>query len=197
MKTGLYFGTFNPIHNGHIAIADYMANRTGLEEVWLMVSPQNPLKKDHILLDDHHRFEIVKAAIAGHPRLSVSDIEFSLPKPSYTIQTLEHLSVTNTGRQFVLIIGEDNLRVFHKWKDWKNIVDRYEIFVYPRAETTKHIDDRWERAVVAHPHIRKFDVPLINISATELRNLLREGKDVSQHISGEALNYIFANHLYY
>lgn len=196
MKTGLYFGTFNPIHNGHIAIADYMANRTGLEEVWLIVSPQNPLKKDHILLDDHHRFEIVKAAIAGHPRLSVSDVEFGLPKPSYTIQTLEHLAATNTGRQFVLIIGEDNLRVFHQWKDWKNIVGRYEIFVYPRAEIASQKDKVLEKTIAEHPHIERFDVPLINISSTELRSLLREGKDVSRLVSGEVLNYIIANRLY-
>src|SRR6185436_15729441 len=132
MKVGLFFGTFNPIHVGHMIIASYMAEFTDLEQVWLIVSPQNPLKQNQILLHDYHRLALARLAVENHRKLKVSNVEFSLPKPSYTIDTLTHLSEKYRDNEFVLIVGTDNLESFRQWKDYERILDQYSLYVYPR-----------------------------------------------------------------
>lgn len=182
-KTGLFFGTFNPIHNGHIAIADYFAKKTDLSEIWLVVSPQNPLKENDEILHDKFRLQLVKLAVKNHPKLSASDVEFTLPKPSYTYNTLLFLKKKFPGKKFVLIIGEDNLRSFHLWKNYKKILSEFEIYVYPRNLSNS---DRVQNHVrVKHPNIKMYKVPLLNISATEIRQKIKEGKNISGLIPEE------------
>ena len=140
-KIGLYFGTFNPIHVGHLIIANYMADYTELDEVWLVVSPQNPLKKKETLLKDHHRLSLVRIALEDNTKLMASNIEFDLPIPSYTINTLVHLKEKYETYEFHLIMGEDNLRSFHKWKNQEEIINNHKIFVYPRVLTEQEMED--------------------------------------------------------
>ena len=131
-KTGLFFGTFNPIHVGHLIIANHMAEHSDLEEVWLVVTPHNPHKKKASLLADHHRWQMVYRATENYPRLKPSNIEFSLPQPSYTVVTLAHLQEKYPGHEFALIMGEDNLKNLHKWKNYEVILKNHHIYVYPR-----------------------------------------------------------------
>ena len=133
MKVGLYFGTFNPIHVGHLIIANYMTQYADLDQVWIIVSPQNPLKQKNTLLADYHRLALVRAAIEDNPKLTVSDIEFHLPIPSYTATTLTYLKEKYPEKEFSLIMGEDNLRTFHKWFNHEMILENHQIYVYPRV----------------------------------------------------------------
>ena len=135
MRIGLYFGTYNPIHVGHLIIANHMAERDDMDQVWLVVTPQNPLKSNSNLLADYHRLALVKIAIDDNFNLRASDVEFNLPKPSYTVDTLAHLREQYPEHQFALIMGEDNLRTFHKWKNYEVILERHQIYVYPRPIT--------------------------------------------------------------
>ena len=137
---GLYFGTFNPIHVGHLIIANYIADNTILDEVWLVVSPQNPLKNRDTLLSDYHRMSLVRIAVEDNVKLGASNDEFNLPKPSYTINTLTYLNEKYKDFNFNLIMGEDNLRSFHKWKNYETIIKNHKIFVYPRVLTEKEIE---------------------------------------------------------
>src|SRR3954467_487981 len=130
MRVGLFFGTFNPIHVGHMIIASYMTEFTDLEQVWFVVSPQNPMKKNQILLHDYHRLALVRIAAENHSKLKVSNIELSFPKPSYTIDTLTELSEKHSNHEFVLILGTDNLENFHQWKDYERILEKYSLYVY-------------------------------------------------------------------
>ena len=131
-KVGLYFGSFNPIHNGHLALGNYFARHTDLNEVWFVVSPQNPFKVGDVILEDHHRLEMVRLALEDQTNLFISDIEFSLSKPSYTINTIEHLVKINPKKQFVLLMGEDNLIHFQEWKKNQQILALVQAYVYPR-----------------------------------------------------------------
>ena len=135
MKIGLYFGTYNPIHVGHLVIANYMADYTDLDQVWLVVTPQNPHKNKASLLSDYHRLAIVRIAVEGNNKLQASNIEFDLPKPSYTTTTLTYIKEKYPEHDFSLIMGEDNLRTLHKWKNHEEIINNHKIFVYPRALT--------------------------------------------------------------
>ncbi len=182
MKIGLFFGTFNPVHKGHILIAEYMANETGLDEVWLVVSPQSPFKKNRELLKDTVRLKFVKMAIRGHQKLKASKVEFILPRPSFTINTLNFLTANNPGKKFAIIIGEDNLKSFFLWKDYKKILSGFELFVYPRSIAAN------EKANVKLPisksRFKKFDFPLLDISSTQIRNLIKKGEKFSQFLPG-------------
>jgi nicotinate-nucleotide adenylyltransferase len=171
MRVGLFFGSFNPVHVGHLVLANYMLSFTGLEEVWFVVSPQNPLKSKSGLLDQNHRLMLVNAAIEDHPRMRSSNIEFSLPQPSYTINTLVHLKEKYPAHTFSLIIGQDNLQSFSRWKNHEEILRSYELYVYPRpgSGSGEFLD---------HPHVHLTAAPVIDVSSTFIRNAIREKKDV-------------------
>lgn len=197
MKIGLYFGTFNPIHVGHLVIANYMADFTDLDQVWLIVSPHNPLKEKSTLLTDLHRLALVKIAIDDNPKLSASDIEFSLPKPSYTATTLAYLKEKYPQHNFALIMGEDNLRTLHKWYNHDVILKNHTIYVYPRVLTVQeeaevtginsHIgNDFAENANVVFCD----DAPVMKVSASFVRNAIRDGKDVRYLLTEPVHKYI-------
>ncbi len=171
MKIGLFFGTFNPVHNGHMAIAGYMAEFTDLDQVWMVVTPHNPLKPAGSLLQDHHRFEMVRLAIGDYRKIKASKVEFTLPKPSYTINTLAHLHEQYPQHQFVLIMGSDNLNTLHKWKNWEEILKHHEIYVYPRPGS-----DAGELS--SHPSVKLIDAPLMQISSTFIRKAIAGKKEI-------------------
>lgn len=183
MKTGLFFGSFNPVHNGHMVIANYMAEFTDLNEVWLVVSPHNPLKPLGSLLQDYHRLTLVKEAIGDYRKIKASNIEFSLPKPSYTIHTLVHLKEKFPQHQFVLIMGSDSLATLHKWKNYEMILADYEIYIYSRPG----IDGGLFKD---HPKVKFIDAPLMEISASFIRKAIKEKKDVRFMLPAAVFNYI-------
>lgn len=188
MKVGLYFGTFNPIHVGHLIIANYMADRTDLDQVWFIVSPQNPLKDKKTILADYHRLALVNEGIKDNDKLRASDIEFSLPKPSYTINTLTYLKEKYPDHQFSLIMGEDNIRTLHKWKNYERILQNHDIYVYPRIEGRNG-----ESNDLMNTHdsvIYCDDVPLMNISASYIRETIQSGGDVRYLLSEPVFKYL-------
>ena len=171
MKVGLFFGSFNPIHIGHLIVANVMAEHTDLKKVWFVVTPQNPLKSGKGLLHEFDRFDMVKAAIADNYRLDVSDVEFHLPKPNYTIHTLTHLKEKNPETEFRLIIGEDNLSNFTQWKNHEQILDKHGLYVYPRPDAAPS-------PLKDHPHVNMVDAPRLDISATYIRNCVKNNKSI-------------------
>jgi nicotinate-nucleotide adenylyltransferase len=171
MKIGLFFGSFNPIHIGHMIIANVMAENADLSKVWFVVSPQNPLKPSKRLLHEFDRYDMVKAAIADNYKLEVSDVEFHLPKPSYTIHTLAHLAEKHPGKEFKLILGEDNLENFTKWKHYEQILQHHGLYVYPRLHVTNTDLKR-------HPNVTMIDAPLLDVSATYVRNCIKNNKSI-------------------
>ncbi|WP_299486772.1 nicotinate (nicotinamide) nucleotide adenylyltransferase [uncultured Allomuricauda sp.] len=173
-RVGLYFGTFNPIHIGHLAIANHIVEFSGLDQVWFVITPQSPFKTKQSLLDDHHRYQMVDEALQDYPKLKPSKIEFTLPQPNYTINTLVHLDEEyGTVHQFSLIMGEDNLKSFHKWKNYETILENYSIHVYPRISEGK-IEHQFQE----HPKIHRVDAPIMEISSTFIRNKHKEGKNI-------------------
>jgi len=183
MKIGLFFGSFNPIHIGHMAIANYMAEYTGLDQVWFVVSPHNPLKKKQTLLEDNFRLEMVHLAIGNDPRFRVSDIEFRMPKPSYTSDTLIYLEEKFPMHTFVLILGSDNLASFGKWKNHELLTEKYTRYVYPRhGESKKDLKDCKNVVIV--------DAPRIEISSSFIRQAIAEGKDVRYFLPPRVYDYI-------
>ena len=182
MKIGLFFGSFNPFHIGHKVIGSHFTQFTDLNQLWFVVSPQNPLKQKSSLLDQNHRYQIIDREIDKDINLSVSNIEFSLPQPSYTIDTLIHLSEKYPNYKFVLIMGSDNLQNIHKWKNHKEILDNYQIYVYPR--NNYEVNEFHKNITVIK------DVPKMEISASFIRNAIKMGKDVSSLIPQKAFNYI-------
>lgn len=184
-KVGLYFGSFNPIHIGHLVIANHLVEYSDLDEIWLVVSPHNPFKKKKTLLEDHHRLELAQRACETYDKLKVSDIEFKLPQPSYTINTLAHLSEKNPDIQFCLLMGEDNLNTFHKWKNYEVILEQYPIYVYPRKT-----DNGPENQFTNHPDIVHIDAPIMEISSTHIRKAIKARKNVRQLLPYEVWKYI-------
>lgn len=200
MKIGLYFGTFNPIHVGHLIIANHMADHTDLDQVWLVVTPQNPLKKKSSLLADYHRLAMVRHAIEDNQKIRVSDIEFHLPKPSYTVNTLVHLQEQQPEAEFALIMGEDNLRTFHKWKNHEEIFELAELYVYPRALTE---DEKREDATITppnnlhmHERVKMVDAPVMKVSASFIRRAIKERKDVRYLLTEPVFRYCTEMHFY-
>ena len=190
-KIGLYFGTFNPIHVGHLIIANYMADYTELDEVWLVVSPQNPLKKKETLLKDHHRLSLVRIALEDNTKLMASNIEFDLPIPSYTINTLVHLKEKYETYEFHLIMGEDNLRSFHKWKNQEEIINNHKIFVYPRVLTEQEMQDNSvEFSSFNHSNVIRCQAPIMKISSSFIRKAIKNGKDVRYLLTPEVFKYV-------
>jgi len=201
-KIGLFFGTYNPIHVGHLVIANHLANYTELDEVWLVVSPQNPLKKKDSLLQDYHRLALVRVAIDDNPKLKASDIEFSLPKPSYTSNTLAHINEKYPGYSFALIMGEDNLRTFHKWKNYEDILKNNQIYVYPRILTEQEkeaneINAEADNGLRKHQNVIMCDdVPVMKISASFIRGAIKEKKDVNYLLTQPVFKYLTEMHFY-
>lgn len=189
LKTGLFFGSFNPIHIGHLIIANYMATFSGLKEVWLVVSPHNPLKLKSGLANMYDRLEMAKLATENAPQIKVSDIEFKLPQPSYTIDTLTHLRERYPAREFVLIMGADNLVSFKKWKNYEVLLKDYHIFVYPRPGADV---SEWEN----HPSITFTDTPEMEISSTFIRKAIKDGKNVQFFVPDNVLEFIEKKNMY-
>jgi nicotinate-nucleotide adenylyltransferase len=190
MKIGLLFGTFNPIHMGHLVIAEYFAEFTDLDAVWIVVSPHNPLKSQKELLDDNLRLQLVKIAVNKRKKIKVTDVEFALPRPSYTYHTLIHLEKKFRKHQFVLIIGEDNLENFSKWKDFDKILDEFEVYTYPRPNSRKTKFHRYKNVTLFS------DVPLMNISATFIRKSIARGKNVESMVPSKVWSFIRKAKLY-
>ncbi|MFM1754039.1 MAG: hypothetical protein RLZZ236_978 [Bacteroidota bacterium] len=194
MKIGLYFGTFNPIHVGHLIIANHMAEHADLDQVWMVVTPHNPLKKKSTLLADHHRLEMVFLATEDFPKIKPSDIEFKLSQPNYTVNTLVHLEEKFPEHTFSLIMGEDNLRSFHKWKNYEAILAHHDIYVYPRIANSV---DAGENSIFKnHPKIHLIDAPVVEISSTSIRENIKKGKNVLPLLPPKVWEYIDHNNFY-
>ncbi|MCQ2314501.1 MAG: nicotinate-nucleotide adenylyltransferase [Bacteroidales bacterium] len=182
-KTALFFGSFNPVHNGHLMLANYLVEYGGLDDLWFVVSPHNPFKDKETLLDDRHRLRMLELAVEGDERFEVSDIEFYMPKPSYTIDTLVRLSERHPNNEFYLVCGLDNLKRFPKWKNADVILRDYHILVYPR----KGFDGG---ELLQHPHVHLLDAPEIEVSSTFIRNAISEGRDVRYFVPEKVYKYI-------
>jgi nicotinate-nucleotide adenylyltransferase len=194
MKIGLYFGTFNPIHIGHLIIANYMVEFSNLDQVWLVVTPHNPFKDKKTLLDNHLRLEMVHLATKNYPKLKPSNVEFHLPQPNYTINTLVHLKEKFPKHQFSIIMGEDNLNSFHKWKNYEAILEHYGVYVYPRIETKN--DSNEDKKTLQHPNIHLVDAPIVELSATFIRESIKNNKNIAPMLPEEVWKYIDHNLLY-
>ena len=190
-QIGLYFGSFNPIHIGHLIIANYFTEHTPLEAVWLVVSPHNPLKKKQTLLADYHRLALVNCAIDPYPKLKASNIEFGLPQPNYTIDTLVRLEETNPQCKFHLIMGQDNLQSIHKWKNYELLLERYPIWVYPRPKAKQPSEKVLNKA-----DIHWVEAPLIEIAATHIRQDIKSGYNVRPLLPEAVWQYIDEMHFY-
>lgn len=193
MRIGLYFGTYNPIHVGHLIIANHMAERDDMDQVWLVVTPQNPLKTNNNLLADYHRLALVKIAIDDNFNLRTSDVEFNLPKPSYTVDTLAHLREQYPEHQFALIMGEDNLRTFHKWKNYEVILERHQIYVYPRPITLAELNNEvapTKNEIHDHKNVIITDSPMMQISSTIIRNNIQKGQSIQYLVTDPVRQYI-------
>jgi len=185
-KVGLYFGTFNPIHTGHLIIANHLVEFSDLDEVWLVITPQSPFKVKKSLLDNNHRYQMVLEATEEYPKLKPSKIEFNLPQPNYTINTLVHLEEKYTkGYEFSLLMGEDNLKSFHKWKNYEAILENYSLYVYPRIS-----DGEITHQFKNHPKINNVTAPIIEISSSFIRKQHAAGKDVRAMLPNTVWQYI-------
>lgn len=187
MKVALFGGSFDPIHNGHIAIANYMVQATDIDELWFLLSPQNPLKTGQKQSSDQVRLSMLQRAIANNSQFKICDIERSLPKPNYTIDTLHALTKQYPNIQFSLVIGEDNLAVFTQWKDYQSIIEHHSIYVYPR---------HGEKAAFSHPNVIRTNAPLFDISSTQIRWLCQQGQSIAHLVPHEVATYIAQNQLY-
>jgi nicotinate-nucleotide adenylyltransferase len=189
MKIGLFFGSFNPVHTGHMVLANYMLEFTDLDRIWFVVTPHNPLKKKVSLLADIHRLALVRAAIGDNTRYKASDIEFGLPQPSYTVHTLAHLEEKYPGDEFALIMGSDNIESLSKWKNFEVILERYKIYVYPRPG---HPGGEFAK----HPSVIMTDAPQMSISSTMIREAIRARKDMQFFMPEGAWKYCSEMHFY-
>lgn len=172
MKIGLFFGSFNPIHVGHLIIANNIAEYTDLKQVWFVVSPHNPLKEKESLLNEYHRLDLVNTAIEGNIKLKSCDIEFKLPRPSYTIDTLQYLSEKYPKHEFSLIMGSDNISTIHKWKNYDKLINSYPIYVYNRG------NDNIFELEKKYSQVKFLNVPLLNISSSLIRQMIKKNKSV-------------------
>ncbi|MDY3363653.1 nicotinate (nicotinamide) nucleotide adenylyltransferase [Riemerella anatipestifer] len=191
-KVSLFFGSFNPIHIGHLILANYILEHSDMDELWFVVSPQNPFKEKKSLLADHNRLEMVELAIKNYPKMRASNIEFSLPQPSYTIDTLTYLHEKYPDHSFSLIMGEDNLASLHKWKNADRLVEQHQIIVYPRI--FEHTEE--EYPYKDHPNIHQINAPIIELSSTEIRNMIKNGKNTRPMLPIEVFEYLDGSHFY-
>lgn len=191
MKIGLYFGTFNPIHVGHLIIANHLAENSDIDQVWMVITPHNPLKKKANLLEDYHRLHMVHLATEKFDKIQPTDIEFKLPQPNYTINTLVHLEEKFPNHEFSLIMGEDNLESFNKWKNYEVILANYQIYVYPRIS-----ESMIPEAFQNHPKIKRIEAPIIELSSTFIRNNIKAGKNIQPMLNPKVWEYIDHNLFY-
>ncbi|MFO8234792.1 MAG: nicotinate (nicotinamide) nucleotide adenylyltransferase [Bacteroidales bacterium] len=189
MKVGLFFGSFNPVHIGHLAIANYFSEFSDLQQIWLIISPQNPFKDEDKLISEHDRYQMVKLALKSNDRIIPSKVEFDLPKPSYTVSTFNYLSEKYPRKEFVMIMGSDNLRNLHRWKDYEDLINQYELFVYPRIDTSP------EEFRKKYP-MKFFNAPRIEISSSFIRESIKKGKNVRYFLPYNVYDYIQKRHLY-
>jgi nicotinate-nucleotide adenylyltransferase len=211
MKVGLYFGTFNPIHIGHLIIANHFAEYSGLDQIWMVVTPHNPLKKKETLLDDYQRLQLVFLATEDYPKIKPSDIEFKLPQPNYTVNTLVHLQEKFPQHAFSLIMGEDNLKSLQKWKNHEIILQNHEVYVYPRLEakgrTGEAISSELDTSLKgelakqnsiykSNPKVHIIDAPIVEISSTFIRKNIKNKKNVRPLLPEKVWEYIDHNNLY-
>ena len=188
-NVGLFFGSFNPIHVGHLVIANHIANSDFVDEVWLVVSPQNPFKEKKTLLADHHRLALVNEAVEDNPKLKSSDIEFKMPQPSYTADTLAYLIDKYPNIDFSLIMGEDNIKSFHKWKNYEVILKNHQILVYPRVGVADKLTAKGE--ISNHNNVHFLDnTPVMDISASFIRKQIKKGKSVAYLLTEKVEKYV-------
>ncbi|MDD2284174.1 MAG: nicotinate (nicotinamide) nucleotide adenylyltransferase [Paludibacter sp.] len=190
MKIAIYSGSFNPIHLGHQKLAEYLIDKQLVDEVWFVVSPCNPLKSPKSQLDEYIRLDMVVAAISENPHLKASDVEFTMPIPSYTIDTLHQLTKLYPEHDFALMIGSDNAVIFNQWKNYREILDSYPVYVYPRNGYD------FSTAEALYPQMQLLDTPYYDISSTKIREMIQKGEDVSGWLSAEVMEYIRENCLY-
>ena len=188
MHIALYFGSFNPIHNGHVGLANHLIDQGLADAVWFVLSPQNPLKESHILLDDDTRLNMTKLATAQNNAFAVSDIEFSMPKPNYTIYTLRRLKEQFPEHLFTLLIGADNMEIFNKWKDYQSILNEFQVMVYPRSGFN------FEKP--KYPEMKLIQAPLFELSSSEVRENIKNGFPYAHLIPQSVANYIEEHRLY-
>jgi len=185
VKIGLYFGTFNPIHIGHLVIANHMAEYSDLDKLWMVITPHNPFKKKSSLLDNHHRFQMVQRALDDYPKIEASTIEFNLPQPNYTVNTLAYLQDKYPNDEFCLIMGEDNLKSLHKWKNYEVILEHHDIYVYPRISVGK-VDEQF----LSHSKIHRVEAPIMEISSTAIRKGVVAGKNIQPLLPDAVYRYM-------
>jgi nicotinate-nucleotide adenylyltransferase len=190
MKIGLFFGSFNPVHTGHLIIANHLATATNLDKVWMVVSPQNPLKLKKALARDHDRLHLVRLAIGDNPRIEASNVEFDLPKPSFTVDTLAHLSERFPQHEFALIMGGDNLTSLHLWKNYEQILAQYDIYVYSRPG---YDIGEWTN----HPRVTVCQAPLLDISATYIRECIKMGRSIQYLVPEQVFEYLKGSTIYH
>jgi nicotinate-nucleotide adenylyltransferase len=189
MKVGLFFGSFNPIHVGHLIIANHLATHTDLDKVWMVVSPQNPLKPKKTLARDFDRLHLVRLGIGDNPRIEASNVEFNLPKPSYTVDTLAFLTEKHPDKTFALIMGGDNIASLHLWKNYEQLLANFDIYVYQRPGTELG-------PLATHPRVKVLEAPLLDISATYIRDCIRKGQSVRYLVPEPVFEYLKDNTLY-
>ena len=191
-KIGLFFGSFNPIHIGHLILGNYILENSDMDELWFVVSPQNPFKDKKSLLNDHNRLDMVQLAVKNYPKMRASNVEFSLPKPSYTIDTLTYLKEKYPDYSFALIMGEDNLDSLPKWKNSEKLIADYQIIVYPRTFE----GEKKAHEYLQHENISLVNAPIIELSATEIRKMIKEGKNVRPMLPPEVFDYLDGSNFY-
>ncbi len=191
-KIGLFFGSFNPMHIGHLILGNYILENSDMEELWFVVSPQNPFKDKKSLLNDHNRLDMVQLAVKNYPKMRASNVEFSLPKPSYTIDTLTYLKEKYPDYSFALIMGEDNLDSLPKWKNFEKLIADYQIIVYPRTFE----GEKKDREYLQHENISLVNAPIIELSATEIRTMIKEGRNVRPMLPPEVFEYLDGSSFY-
>ena len=181
---GLFFGSFNPIHLGHLAVANFFAQNSNLAEVWLVISPQSPFKEKSSLMENHHRLAMVELAIEGNQKLKACSEEFDLPTPNYTVESLQHLKKKYPENQFTLLMGQDNMAKFERWKEHNQILEQCHLFVYPRSQS-----DKIPTRLLKHPKIHYFEADLMEVSATEIRNAIKNKKPLTNLIPDQIEEY--------
>lgn len=192
MKVGIFSGSFNPVHRGHLALARWILQQQYVDEIWFIRSPQNPFKVNQFLLDDYHRSEMLRLAVGNEPKMKICHIEDELPRPSYTINTLEALARCHPSEEFYLVIGADNWQLFSRWHRWEEIIERFHLLVYPRSGCGIPAPDKGQ-----YPNVTLIDAPLFPVSSTQIREAIaREDPMLSSWLAPEVREYIEQNHLY-